>query len=191
MAAFFDALSCMTSLTILDLTFKAPLCIEGGRALARALSRSSSIKSLSLTGNQLRESAADIVSSVVHLSGLTCLNLRRNDVCADTAARMLGSIAAAGLTQLHTLRLDGLSSSAVVSSVAWNDLKLPRPPDEILKNNDLMTLLQYILSDDKIAINAIRLFVIGDSTVRCVGIVVNAAFVCVSFPHFHAIIMCI
>ena len=170
MESFFDALSGMTSLTILDLTFNAPLGIEGGRALARALSRSCSIKSLSLAGNQLRDSAADIMSSVVHLSGLTCLDLRRNDVCADTAARILGSIAAAGLTQLHTLRLDGLSSSAVVSSVAWNDLKLPRPPDEILKNDNFITLLQYMSSDDKIAMNAIRLFVIGDSTVRCSGI---------------------
>ncbi len=108
---------------------------------------------------------------------------------------MLG--AAFGLTLLHRLNLEGngFNASSVVGCDAWRDLGLPHPPDEIIRKG-FDSLIQYLLSEDKVATNAIRIFVVGESTVRCLCsltiVYVNTGhrqLIC--SPHFLVVIACI
>ncbi len=79
-------------------------------------------------------------------------------------------------TQLRDLRLDGngISPTDVVSSETWKQLNFHRPPDEILKGG-FMSLLHYISSEDEIAVNEVRFFVIGESTVRCTKFAITSS----------------
>jgi hypothetical protein len=50
----------------------------------------------------------------------------------------------------------------------FQELGLPRPPDEILnqtKPSNYALLVQYVLSEDKAACRSIRIFVVGETTV--------------------------
>ncbi len=86
---------------------------------------------------------------------------------AEDGARVCGAAAAAGMTRLDTLGLQefGLSASSVVGCSAWGQLGLPQPPDEIIRTG-FSSLIQYLLSENKVSCNAIRIFVVGESTVR-------------------------
>ena len=78
------------------------------------------------------------------------------------------------MTRLQTLNLNnnGFYGSDVVGCGAWRQLNLPQPPDEIVRKctNGLFSsgfapLVSYLLSDDKVSCHAIRIFVVGESTV--------------------------
>ena len=108
------------------------------------------------------------MGGVTRLTGLTSLNLGRNELSADDGARVCGAAAAAAMSAL--LRLDLLGNGFIASSVVdcdeWRKLGLPQPPDEIVRQG-FDSLIQYLLSENKVATNAIRIFVVGESTVRC------------------------
>ena len=72
------------------------------------------------------------------------------------------------MTQLHELKLEGngFAAGSVVGCDAWRDIGIPQPPNEIIRGG-FNSLIQYIFSEDKVATNAIRIFVVGESTVRC------------------------
>jgi len=141
---------------------------KGGRALARSLSLNTCITRLNLAGNRLGSGGlAALLPALTHLTALTSLDLRYNTLTAEDGARVCGAAAAAGMTRLQRLELEeriGFCASSVGCS-AWGQLGLPQPPDEII-NRGYGALIQYLLSEDKIASNAIRMFVVGESTVR-------------------------
>jgi hypothetical protein len=113
---------------------------------------------------------------------LTSLNVSYNELTADDGARICGAAAAAGLTNLLNLDLrtpenlllknegdDILSASSIVLCETWKQLELPLPPDEIVRRcvDDCAPLVSYLMSEDKVAIHSIRIFVVGESTVIC------------------------
>jgi hypothetical protein len=137
--------------------------------LAEALCLNTCITSLNVAGNKLGSAGLrTLMGGVTRLTGLTNLNLRSNELSADDGARVCGAAAAAGMSAL--LRLDLLGNGFVASSVVdcdeWRKLGLPQPPDEIVRQG-FDSLIQYLLSENKVATNAIRIFVVGESTVRC------------------------
>ena len=76
---------------------------------------------------------------------------------------------------INLQRLDfygnGFKASSVVDCDEWRKLGLPQPPDEIVRQG-FDSLIQYLLSENKVATNAIRIFVVGESTVRCFSVFV-------------------
>ena len=119
-------------------------------------------------------------SALTHLTAMTELNLSDNQLTADDGARICGAAAAAGMTRLKTLDLsynpsheNAFSASSVVGCGAWRQLNLPQPPDEIVSKCALFSggflnvspLVSYLLSEDKVPSHAIRIFVVGESTV--------------------------
>jgi hypothetical protein len=104
---------------------------------------------------------------VTRLTGLTSLDLGSNELSADDGAYVCGAVAA-GMPVLQKLSLlgNGFNCSAVVDCHEWRTLGLPQPPDEVVRQG-FDSLLQYLLSENKVATNAIRIFVVGESTVRC------------------------
>ena len=107
------------------------------------------------------------MGGVTRLTGLTSLNLGRNELSADDGARVCGAAAAAGMPALQRLDFEGngFKASSVVDCDEWRRLGLPQPPDEIVRQG-FDSLIQYLLSENKVATNAIRIFVVGESTVR-------------------------
>jgi hypothetical protein len=108
---------------------------------------------------------------------MTVLDLNENSLTADDVARICGAAAAAGMTRLEKLELgyNRFSGSDVVGCEAWRQLNLPQPPDEIVRKcsddadgfdcYNFTPLVSYLLSDDKVSCHAIRIFVVGESTV--------------------------
>jgi hypothetical protein len=100
------------------------------------------------------------------------LDLKDNRLNADDGARICGAAAVAGMTRLKMLDLqeNNFFAPDIVSSEAWRELNLPQPPDEILRRNrslhNIVPLLLYLLSQDKVACHTIRMFVVGESLVR-------------------------
>jgi hypothetical protein len=119
--------------------------------------------------------AFHLCSALAHLTAMTCLILGYNHLTADDGARICGAAAAAGMTRLKVLDLrynpspgDAFSASSVVGCGAWRQLNLPQPPDEIVRKctgGRFAPLVSYLLSDDKVSCHAIRIFVVGESTV--------------------------
>ena len=129
---------------------------------------------LKLAGTGLGSSGAShLCSALTHLTAMTTLCLGGNQLTADDGARICGAAAAAGMTRLQALGLggDGFTGSDVVGCGAWRQLNLPQPPDEIVRKcagglfSSFAPLMSYLLSDDKVSCHAIRIFVVGDSTV--------------------------
>jgi hypothetical protein len=121
---------------------------------------------------------AHLCSALTHLTAMTVLDLRYNQLTADDGARICGAAAAAGMTGLKSLDLsynpspeNPFSASSVVGCGAWGQLNLPQPPDEIVRKCseigglNAAHLVAYFLSEDKVASHAIRIFVVGESTV--------------------------
>ena len=137
--------------------------------LAEALCLNTCITSLNVAGNRLGSAGLrTLMGGVTRLTGLTSLNLGRNELSADDGARVCGAAAAAGMSALQRLDLfgNGFIASSVVDCDEWRKLGLPQPPDEIVRQG-FDSLIQYLLSENKVATNAIRIFVVGESTVRC------------------------
>ena len=152
-------------------------------SLALALSLNTCIVSFRLHCCHFEGRAFDaLLPALTHLSTLTELDLVCN-LTADDGVHILAAAAAAGMTQLQHLYLSDLSPPDVVECREWNQLNLPLPPDEIvskcrfqeIKNSPhrrtlfsflYSPLLSYLLSDKKVAAYSIRLFLIGESTVR-------------------------
>jgi hypothetical protein len=109
-----------------------------------------------------------IVDGLRVCTNLTAVNLFYNQLSADDGARFFSAAAAAGLTSLQKLNLEGngFDASALVRCDEWASLNLPQPPDEVTRQG-FDALIQYLLSEDKVATNSIRIFVVGESTVRC------------------------
>ena len=107
------------------------------------------------------------MGGVTRLTGLTSLDLGSNQLCADDGAYVCSAAAAAGMSVLQKLFLsgNGFNALSVVDCEGWRNLGLPQPPDEIIRQG-FDSLLQYLLSENKVATNAIRIFVVGESTVR-------------------------
>ncbi len=84
-------------------------------------------------------------------------------------------------------------AASVVGCDGWRESGLPQPPDEIVRGG-FGILIQYLLSEDKFATNAIRIFVVGESTVRCAcrhmvffAMPLQRVYLCIAFnlfPHF-------
>ena len=154
-------------------------------SLALALSLNTCIVSFRLHCCHFEGRAFDaLLPALTHLSTLTTLDLVCN-LTADDEVHILAAAAAAGMTQLQNLYLS-VSPPDVVECREWNQLNLPLPPDEIvskckfhgISDTQLSThtgtipsflyspLLSYLLSDKKVPAHSIRLFLIGESTVR-------------------------
>jgi hypothetical protein len=166
LAALLPALTHLTALASLDLMGNNLL--SEGMLLVPSMMHLTCITSLNFSDNQLGSGGlAALLPALTHLTALTSLDLRYNTLTAEDGARVCGAAAAAGMTRLQRLELEymiGFCASSVGCS-AWGQLGLPQPPDEII-NRGYSALIQYMLSEDKIASNAIRMFVVGESTVR-------------------------
>jgi hypothetical protein len=163
--------TCITSLD-LEHTTVGP---SGGHLLFPALTHLTSLTYLNLGYTGFQSSAAcHLCSALTHLTALTKLDLKYNKLTADDGARICGAAAAAGMTRLKKLDLNenGFNTSSLVGCSAWKQLNLPQPPDEIVREcgafdyTNYAPLVSYLLSEDKVASYAIRIFVVGDSTVR-------------------------
>jgi hypothetical protein len=121
-----------------------------------------------MAGNKLGSGGLrTLMGGVTRLTGLTSLDLGSNQLCADDGAYVCSAAAAAGMSVLQKLFLsgNGFNALSVVDCEGWRNLGLPQPPDEIIRQG-FDSLLQYLLSENKVATNAIRIFVVGESTVR-------------------------
>ena len=165
--------TCITSLNLNGTSVGA----GGACVLFPALTHLTAMTFLDLGYTGLGSSGAShLCSALPHLTAMTDLNLRGNQLSADDGARICGAAAAAGMTRLKTLGLgaNDFSASQVVGCEAWRQLNLPQPPDEIVRNctdsvfntgSNFAPLVSYLLSDDKVSCHAIRIFVVGESTV--------------------------
>jgi hypothetical protein len=166
----------------------------GFTVLARALSSNTCITSLDLFKASIGSECVSIFSAISQLTALTFLGLTYNQLTADDGARICAAAAAAGMTSLKELDLgrNGFDAWSVVKCEAWRQLKLPQPPDEIVlacktiwskiwrqnpenfRNPYVMDadkcnvepIVSYLASEDKVPSHAIRMFVIGESTVH-------------------------
>jgi hypothetical protein len=164
------ALLLNTRITSLDL-HRTMIGPAGACVLFPALTHLTAMTLLNLGYTGLGSSgASDLCHVLAHLSALTELDLQCNNLTADDGARICGAAAAAGMTRLKNLHLlDGhLSVTSVVGCEAWKQLNLPLPPDEIVKkcHLDYALIINYLLSEDKVASYTIRIFVVGESTVH-------------------------
>ena len=173
------ALSLNTCITSLDLN-GTTITPAGAALLCPALTHLTAMTCLNLRSTEIQSSGAShLCCALTHLTAMTELDLRNNQLTVDDGARICGAAAAAGMTRLKRLDLGGnpsrvnaFSASSVVGCGAWRQLNLPQPPDEIVRKcsvyGDLNAspLVSYLLSEDKVASHAIRIFVVGDSTVH-------------------------
>jgi hypothetical protein len=111
---------------------------------------------LNLFGTGLGSSGAShLCSALTHLTAMTKLYLHYNGLTADDGARICGAAAAAGMTCLKALYLDGngFSGSDVFGCEAWRQLNLPQPPDYFAASSasDLSVLVMYLASSDRAA----------------------------------------
>jgi hypothetical protein len=169
----FPALTHLTDMTYLNL-HGTGLGSSGASHLCSALTHLTAMTFLNLIGTRLGSSGAShLCSALTHLTAMTELYLQSNQLTADDGARICGAAAAAGMTRLQMLDLsdNGFTGSDVVGCGAWRQLNLPQPPDEIVRKctggfgSSFAPLVSYLLSDDKVSCHAIRIFVVGDSTV--------------------------
>jgi hypothetical protein len=138
-----------------------------------ALTHLTAMTSIDLGYTRLESAGAShLCSALTHLTAMTSLDLRDNFLTADDGARICGAAAAAGMTRLKALYLGGnnCSASDVVGCETWRQLNLPQPPHEIVRKcntgSNCGFLVSYLLSIDKVSCYAIRIFVVGESTVQ-------------------------
>ena len=133
------------------------------------VTRLTGLTSLDISANDMSsDGVVHVTESFVYLTSLTSVNLFFNGLTANDAVCICNAAAAAGMTRLQKLNLEanGFKASSVVDCDEWRKLGLPQPPDEIVRQG-FDSLIQYLLSENKVATNAIRIFVVGESTVRC------------------------
>jgi hypothetical protein len=192
------AMSQNTCITSLDLSVTS-VGAAGACLLFPAVTHLTAMTELKLYDAGLESSGAShLCSALAHLTALTHLDLGLNKLSADDGARICGAAAAAGMTRLKTLELckNGFSVSDVVGCEAWRHLNLPHPPDEIFRvctpgfgkksQLQISPLLLYLLSDDKICCHAIRIFVVGESTV----LLLSADFLIYHHAFVYAYCIC-
>ncbi len=96
-----------------------PHCVV---SLADALHLNTCITSLSLAGHKLgSDGLKTLMAAVTRLTGLTSLNISRNELSADDCALVCGAAAGAGMTQLCALEAEGneFSAASVVGCEGW------------------------------------------------------------------------
>jgi hypothetical protein len=165
--------TCITSLNLL----RTSVGDAGACVLFPALTHLTAMTYLNLNSTGLGSSGAShLCSALTHLTAMSKLYLGDNRLTADDGARICGAAAAAGMTRLQALDLNGngFTGSHVVGCGAWRQLNLPQPPDEIVRRCsgvgafglfNVAPFVSYLLSDDKVSCHAIRIFVVGDTTV--------------------------
>jgi hypothetical protein len=164
--------------------------------LAKALSLNTCITSLNLAGNRLRSAGVrTLMAAVTGLTGLTSLNLGRNELSVDDGARVCGAAAAAGLTLLAGLELEGngFTASSVVGCEGWREAGLSSLWDCIFFPSSFSVLMEYVFSSDRAAVAASEtglsvVFISGASGPFMFGI--NGPYVCTSVgcitPAFYS-----
>jgi hypothetical protein len=130
------ALSLNTCITSLDL-YNTSVGDGGARLLFSALTHLTGMTYLNLSNTGLESSgASQLCNALTHLTAMTALNVYYNKLTADDEARICGAAAAARMMRLETLCLgsDSFSSAArLFGCEAWGQLKLPQPPDNIVR----------------------------------------------------------
>ncbi len=159
--------------------------------IAACLTQLPSISNIILRNNKLGFDGAKTIITLTHLTRLTSLDLGSNELTADDGARICAAAVTAGMSGLKGLYLhgstasDNLSAPDIVGSVAWRQMKLPQPPDEIVRRCtdqqsacNVAPLVSYLMSEDKVPCHAIRIFIVGESTVASLFILVFFCFSC-------------
>ncbi len=175
-----EFLARLTLLSSLDLSNNKLTC-QGAAPVAACLIHLTALSSLSMRNNKLGfDGAIAIMTAFTHPTRLTSLDLGSNELTADDGARICAAAVTAGMTSLKELHLHGspqtdrinFSASDIVGCVAWRQLKLPQPPDEIVRSCkdqksdcNVAPLVSYLSSQDKVPCHAIRIFIVGESTV--------------------------
>jgi hypothetical protein len=157
--------TCITSLNVGG----NKLGSAGLRTLMGGVTRLTGLTSLDISANDMSsDGVVHVTESFGYLTSLTSVNFFFNGLTANDAVCIYNAAAAAGMTCLQKLNLEanGFKASSVVDCDEWRKLGLPQPPDEIVRQG-FDSLIQYLLSENKVATNAIRIFVVGESTVRC------------------------
>jgi hypothetical protein len=102
------------------------------------------------------------MGGVTRLTGLTSLNLGRNELSADDGARVCGAAAAAGMTLLAALELEGnrFTAASVVGCEGWREAGLPPAAEYFCSalsgSKGYSLLIQYAVSRDRAAFAAFR-----------------------------------
>jgi Ran GTPase-activating protein (RanGAP) involved in mRNA processing and transport len=190
-SAFARALSFNTCVTALRLAAISP---AASTLFFPVLTHLTSLTCLDLHDTGLQSSGASLLcSALVHLTSLIRLDVSYNKLNADDGARICCAAAAAGMTNLMDLGLNddpyrpcddyGISASSIVLCGAWKQLKLPLPPDEIIGKcgYNCAPLVSYLLSEDKVSIYSIRVFVVGESTVNSPSAAYSSLLYCSFF----------
>jgi hypothetical protein len=175
-----DFLARLTLLCSLDLSSNRLTC-QGAAQVAACLTHLTAISSLSARNNKLGfDGVIAIMTAFTHPTRLISLDLGINELTANDGARICDAAVTAGMTSLKELYLHGspqtdrfnFSASDIVACVAWRQLKLPQPPDEIVRSCkdqksdcNVAPLVSYLSSQDKVPCHTIRIFIVGESTV--------------------------
>jgi hypothetical protein len=152
-AGLADALSLNTCITSLSLAGNK-LGSAGIKTLMAAVTHLQSLSSLDVGSNMLGcDGATALMAAVTRLTRLTSLNLGRNELSADDGARVCGAAAAAGMTLLAALELDGngFSATHVVGCAGWREAGLSCSSDCVFFPSSFSVLMQYALSSDRAA----------------------------------------
>ncbi len=122
--------------------------------LAEALSLNTCITSLNVAGNKLGSGGLrTLMGGVTRLTGLTSLDLGRNELSADDGAYVCGAAAGAGMTRLAALELggNGFDALSVVGCEGWREAGLCCSSDHGFVPISFDELIQYAVSSDRIA----------------------------------------
>jgi hypothetical protein len=152
-ALLFGALAHLTTMTHLNLN-STDLYPAGAVHLCSVLPHLTALTELKLSHTCLQSSgAAYLCCALPHLTAITDLHLMNNELTADDAARICGAAAAASMTRLKNLVLLELSNSFsacdVVDCGTWQQLRLPRPPQQIIGECSMMNfapIVSFILN---------------------------------------------
>jgi hypothetical protein len=152
-ALLFGALAHLTTMTHLNLN-TTDLYPAGAVHLCSVLPHLTALTELKLSRTCLQSSgAAYLCCALPQLTAITDLHLMDNELTLDDAARICGAVAAAGMTCLKNLVLLELSNSFsacdVVDCGTWQQLRLPRPPQQIIGECSMMNfapIVSFILN---------------------------------------------
>jgi hypothetical protein len=149
------ALSLNTCITSLDL-YCTSVGAAGACVLFPALTHLTAMTYIDLISTGLGSSGAShLCSALSHLMSITTLYLYGNQLTADDGARICGAAAAAGMTCLEKLGLEGngFTASDVVGCEAWMELNLPQLPGHLVAfaSADFSILVKYVMSSDRAA----------------------------------------
>jgi GTPase SAR1 family protein len=142
---------------------------QGVHFVSTVIMHSTALTSLSLQRNELSSAGlAVVLSSLTNLTSLTKLDVSLNNCDDDDWSLVFKTLSSSWMPRLSDLRVGPTRPHLIVKSAAWHMLKLPVPPDEVLakvaySDSNYILLLKYIMSENKIISNAMRIFVIGDA----------------------------